>query len=178
MNRPMIAISAASVLALAAPLLAAADTAPNAAPSSVAHPAPHGDGPEGEPANTPPTDDPAIVSAGERAFTLRCAGCHGAIGSQTPTLAPKLAGIVGRAAGTAEGRYSTAMTASGITWSRERINAFLAAPTVIVPGTRMAVGLAPPAQRTAVIAYLAATAPPSPAPAPSPVAAPKAPSAP
>lgn len=99
-----------------------------------------------------------------------CASCHSVEPGQARGAGPNLHGIVGRTAGTAEGFvYSKAMQESGLVWSPETLDRFLAAPTEVVPGTRMVTRVTDPARRQAVIDYLATL---SPAPAGAAHAAP------
>jgi cytochrome c len=86
----------------------------------------------------------------------RCAGCHSARPGET-RLGPSLFGVTGRNAGSAPGfPYSAAMKSSGLAWKGGTLDAFLAAPAHIVPGTTMAfAGITDKAERAAVIAYLA-----------------------
>ncbi|HWL68164.1 MAG TPA: c-type cytochrome [Geminicoccus sp.] len=91
---------------------------------------------------------------GERLFRTRCGTCHSVEPGQN-RVGPSLAGVLGRTAGTLEGaRYSPALRESGIVWSSETIDAYLANPRQLVPGTTMTIGLRAPAERAAVIAYL------------------------
>ena len=47
------------------------------------------------------------------------------------------------------------MANSGITWTEDRLDAFLSAPQAVVPGTKMTfMGLRSPDRRAALIAYL------------------------
>jgi len=93
--------------------------------------------------------------AGGATFRARCAICHAIVGQQTK-VGPSLAGIVGRPAGKAPGaRYSAALGRADFRWTPARLDAFLADPAAVVPGTAMAVRLADPAQRADVVAYLA-----------------------
>lgn len=88
---------------------------------------------------------------GATVFRQRCQSCH------TPkpsTLGPSLVGVVGRKAASTEFKYSTALKASGLTWSKPNLDKFLSGPTKMVPGTRMVIALPDPAQRAAVIDYL------------------------
>ncbi len=66
-------------------------------------------------------------------------------------------GLLGRKAGSASGyRYSEAMRASGIIWTRQTLDAFLASPTTYVPGNLMGyAGITDAQERTDLIAYLA-----------------------
>jgi cytochrome c len=104
---------------------------------------------------------PAVSSAqmqqaadGEQLFRTRCGTCHTLAPGQN-RVGPSLAGVIGRTAGTLEGaRYSPSLRQSGIVWSSETIDKYLANPRQLVPGTTMTVGLRAPEERAAVIAYL------------------------
>jgi len=92
---------------------------------------------------------------GKVLFTQRCGVCH-TLNSATPSiLAPHLAGVGGRKAGSVEGfRYSKALSGSSIVWSEATLEQFLSAPGKMVPGTRMAVSIPDAKQRTAIVRYL------------------------
>lgn len=76
---------------------------------------------------------------------------------QANSVGPKHCGVVGRkAASVADYDYSPAMKDSGITWTPENLDRFLAAPAKAVPGNFMPfAGIAKPQDRADVIAYLA-----------------------
>ena len=95
------------------------------------------------------------ASPGETAFQI-CRGCHAVDSGQTG-FGPNLAGVVGRKAGAEPGyAYSPALAKAGFAWTRERLDAFLAHPDAVVPGTKMALpGTLDPAQRKAIIDFLA-----------------------
>lgn len=99
------------------------------------------------------TGSPALAADGAKVFQLQCKTCHGA--KSTP-MGPSLAGVSGRKiASLADFKYSAGLTAkSGATWTDANLDAYLAAPTKFAPGTRMPTGLAAPADRAAVVAYL------------------------
>lgn len=99
---------------------------------------------------------PAAAQAvnGETLFRQRCQSCHGTAGKPTP-LAPDLAGVVGRKAGSTTFNHSPALKKSGVTWTRATLDTFLAAPMKMVPGTRMVISVPDAAQRKALVAYLA-----------------------
>ncbi|TCR62575.1 cytochrome c family protein [Bosea sp. BK604] len=84
----------------------------------------------------------------------RCSACHTV--TDQNRLGPHLSGVSGRVAGTAAGyRYSKAMAAYGKSWDDEALDGFLAAPSKIVPGTKMIAGaIANPQDRADLIAYL------------------------
>lgn len=96
----------------------------------------------------------AQEAGSERLFQQRCGACHSLQADQNG-IGPHLAGVIGRTAGSIEAaRYSDAMRDSSIVWDSGSLDAFLAAPREVVPGTRMTVGIPDPAQRAAIIAYL------------------------
>jgi cytochrome c len=81
--------------------------------------------------------DPA---RGERVFQ-RCFACHSVVAAEDTLPGPNLRGVVGRRAGTLPGfRFSPAMVeacARGLVWTRAALDAYLADPQVVVPGTTM-----------------------------------------
>jgi cytochrome c len=96
---------------------------------------------------------------GERLFRQRCTACHNIEPGQTK-MGPPLLGVIGRTAGTVEGaNYSQAMQSSGITWDRQSLDTFLAAPRQMIRGTRMTVSIPDGAQRAAIIHYLESQSP-------------------
>jgi len=129
------------------------------------------------------------VTHGRQVFK-KCQACH----SMEPgknLLGPSLAGIVGTKAGEVPNyTFSTAMKQSGITWTPEKLDAYLLDPQKVVPGNKMPFpGLKTDADRTDVIAFLAgsasagaaapaAAAPAAQAAAPAPAATPPAAQAP
>jgi cytochrome c len=96
--------------------------------------------------------DPA---AGKSIFS-RCAACHNATKGGPNMIGPNLFGVVGRNAGTKPGfSYSNAMKSSGITWTPDKLDAYLTHPAQVVPGNRMSfAGIADAKQRADLIAYL------------------------
>lgn len=93
---------------------------------------------------------------GADVFAEECGDCHSAVAGKDKK-GPSLSGVNGRAAGsvTSFAGYSDAMKASGITWTPEKIDAYLAAPKRVVPGGRMKYDGLPDAQRRAdVIAFV------------------------
>lgn len=90
----------------------------------------------------------------------KCAACHQVGDGAKNRVGPHLNGVLGRAAGTLDGfKYSKAMVdagASGLTWTPEAIDAYLASPREAVKGNKMAFpGLKDAADRADVTAYLA-----------------------
>lgn len=94
------------------------------------------------------------LSNGKRVFTT-CSYCHGPKG-EGAGVGPPIKGVVGRAAGSVpDFPYSDAMKGSGITWTSEKLAAFLSHPQQVVKGTRMIFpGVASPKDLADVIAYL------------------------
>lgn len=99
----------------------------------------------------PPSPDGATV------FRQRCQACHTVVAGKPSSLAPNLAGVVGRKAAALPFNYSAALKRSGLTWDRNSLDRYLAAPNRLVPGTRMTVTLSDNQQRAALIAYLSRT---------------------
>jgi cytochrome c len=106
-------------------------------------------------AATPATSASAAPDGGAL-FKQRCQGCHVVTPGQPPVVAPNLAGIVGRKAGAGAGyQYSDALKGANITWTKANLDKFLAGPQQMVPGTRMIVKVSDPAERAAIINFLA-----------------------
>lgn len=96
------------------------------------------------------------AAEGERLFRTRCGTCHTLEVGQNRA-GPNLAGLFGRAAGSVEGaRYSPAMKSSGITWTEQTLDTYLANPRIAVSGTTMTIAVPDATQRAAIIAYLKA----------------------
>jgi cytochrome c len=76
------------------------------------------------------------------AFSM-CALCHVTTQGQKSTIGPNLFGVPDRSSGELAGyAYSSAMKSVGLKWTPENLAAFITAPQMIVPGTKMAfVGL-------------------------------------
>jgi len=95
------------------------------------------------------------AAAGEKVYQARCAMCHTKTAVGGP-MAPSLVGIVGaKAASRGWDKYSPALKASGKVWNPASLDEFLAAPAKVVPGTRMVIPVPNPADRKALIAYMA-----------------------
>lgn len=101
------------------------------------------------------TKETAAESAGKTAFAV-CVVCHSVDAGAPASIGPNLYGVVGRAAGSAEGfGFSEALKSSGISWTEAELDAFIADPTGKVPGTTMATGaVSDNARRKAIINYL------------------------
>jgi cytochrome c len=94
------------------------------------------------------------AAAGGVTFKQRCQACHTVTSGQPATIAPNLAGVAGRKAGSTAFNYSAALKSSGLTWNKATLDTFLAGPGKLVPGTRMLVAIPDPKQRADVVAYL------------------------
>ena len=97
------------------------------------------------------------ATRGEARFA-ECAACHSVEPSANGAnnVGPSLAGIFDRKAGAlTDFRYSAAMRKSGITWTPQELEAFIADPQKRVPANRMPyAGLPDAAARADLIAYL------------------------
>ena len=91
---------------------------------------------------------------GEQRF-VDCAACH-APQPGVANVGPSLQGVFGRKAATlADFRYSPALKRSGITWTPETLDTFLADPQKAVPNNRMPyAGMPSAADRADLIAFL------------------------
>jgi cytochrome c len=95
------------------------------------------------------------AAKGETLFKQRCSACHSIATPPPPGPAPNLRGVVGRKAGAANFKYSKALPASGLTWTAQNLDKFLAAPATVIPGTFMVIAVPKPDERRDLIAYLA-----------------------
>ena len=95
--------------------------------------------------------DPA---RGEKRFE-ECATCH-TLERGVNNVGPSLFGLIGRKAGEiADFRYSPALKKSGLTWTPQVLDTFIADPQKEVPGNRMPfAGMPDAADRADLIAYL------------------------
>ena len=98
---------------------------------------------------------PAAPS-GSELFNRRCASCHNHERGEPDKLGPNLACVKGRSAGARPGfAYSEAVRKSGIRWSNDNLDAFLAKPRAFLPGNRMMfAGLTDPIERRKIITVL------------------------
>lgn len=101
-----------------------------------------------------PAAAPQQPSAGAALYKQRCQTCHTVAPGVASALGPNLAGVVGRKAASTSFRYSPALQAAKLTWTRENLDRFLTAPTKLVPGTRMIISVADARQRADLIKYL------------------------
>jgi cytochrome c len=87
----------------------------------------------------------------------RCAICHTVQKGGPNGLGPNLFGVAGRkAASLPNFMYSSALKNSGITWTADKLKAWVSGPARLVPGTKMAfAGITNAKQADDVVAYLA-----------------------
>ena len=87
---------------------------------------------------------------------LQCAACHAVTAEAPPKVGPNLVGIAGAPAAARPGyAYSPAFQAAKITWTDERLSAFIEKPGHVVPGNKMVFGgVADAARRADIVAYL------------------------
>jgi cytochrome c len=95
------------------------------------------------------------AAAGEKDFVV-CRACHQIGPGAKIAVGPVLNGVVGRKAGTYPGyTYSDANRDSGLVWTPEELDKYLASPQTVVPHTKMIFpGLKDETKRKNVIAYL------------------------
>ena len=100
---------------------------------------------------------PAAAAPSQRpaAYSL-CVTCHVTTQGQKSTIGPNLFGVSDRSSGELAGyAYSSAMKGVGLKWTPENLAAFITAPQMIVPGTKVAFGgLKDPKKVNEVIEYL------------------------
>ena len=100
----------------------------------------------------PPT---AKATDGATLFKQQCGTCHTTNLTDPVRQGPPLSGIVGRPAGKVEGfHYSAAFAKTDFAWDDSKLDAWLANPQELVPGTNMAYRQSKPETRAAIIAYL------------------------
>lgn len=94
------------------------------------------------------------AARGEKHFA-ECVACH-KIEPGANAVGPSLHNVFGRKAGElGDYRYSPALKRSGITWTPETLDTFLADPQKVVPANRMPyAGMPDAAERADLIAYL------------------------
>jgi cytochrome c len=95
------------------------------------------------------------AARGADVFKENCAACHSPERGQN-LVGPSLYSVVGRSAATETGfAYSSAMKASGVVWTPDKLMAYLKAPRRFIPGVKMMFpGLDDASDRENVIAFL------------------------
>lgn len=102
-----------------------------------------------------PSPARAQSEIGQTLFKTQCGACHSNVPGKN-RLAPTVAGVSGRKAGSVAGyTYSAAMKNSKLRWDKTNLDRFLANQRQTVPGTKMMyAGQKDPAKRSALVAYL------------------------
>ena len=148
-----------SLLIIAASLLAVgcskqAQPAPVAPAAATATEAPVATAAQTVTARAPAPPAATAAINGEHAFAM-CTACHSRDAGAPQRMGPNLHDVLGRKAGSNPGfDYSAELRASNITWDAKQLDAYLAAPRKLVPGTRMVIAVPDIARRQALIEYL------------------------
>jgi cytochrome c len=100
--------------------------------------------------------DSCDIELGKKQYN-KCAACH-SLEAGVQMMGPSLHGLVGRQIGSVEGfLYSATLEQDQGEWTTDSLSKFLENPMADKPGTTMPFGgLKKPAQRDAVICYIAA----------------------
>jgi cytochrome c len=90
-----------------------------------------------------------------------CLSCHAIAPDEPVLVGPTLWGVVGRPVASVAGfEYSDALRAKGGTWTRERLDRWIAGPAAVTPGTKMTLaGVRSAADRKVVLDFLETLAP-------------------
>lgn len=103
-------------------------------------------------------DAPAGNADKGKTIFNRCKVCHTFEAGAKGRIGPNLWGVVGRKAGSTDYNYSGAMKKAGeggLTWTPDKLDAYLTDPKALVPGNKMTFAGLPSAQdRADVVAYL------------------------
>jgi len=85
------------------------------------------------------SDDDDDLDVPEEAYV--CLSCHAFRPGEPELEGPPLWGVVGRTVASEEGyQYSDALRQKGGTWTRERLDRWIAGPATVTPGTKMTLG--------------------------------------
>ena len=98
----------------------------------------------------------ADVDAGADSFDANCAECHSLAKPIKHKKGPSLVGVFGRSAGSIAGfEFSDGMKTSGMTWTQEKLDAYIANPKAVVADGKMKFkGLANAKERADLIEFL------------------------
>jgi len=98
----------------------------------------------------------ADVDAGADSFDANCAECHSLKAGKNKK-GPSLAAITGRKAASVSGfTYSDGLAASGLTWTNDKLDAYITNPKTQVPAGKMKFkGLPDAKERADLIEFLA-----------------------
>jgi cytochrome c len=95
------------------------------------------------------------AAAGRAVFEKRCTGCH-ALDHEKE--GPRLAGVIGRKAGTISTFvYSDAVKKSTVVWTEGLLDKWLMDPETVIPDNDMSFRLNNAVERAAIIAFLKET---------------------
>ena len=97
----------------------------------------------------------ADAKHGQQLFVV-CQACHNVQKGGGNSIGPNLFGVAGRKAASLPGfSYSAALTGAKITWTNDKLKAWVTNPQKLVPGTRMTfAGFSDPAKADDIVAYL------------------------
>ena len=100
-------------------------------------------------------DTKADAVAGRVVFEKRCTGCHALDRDKE---GPRLAGVVGRKAGSVPSfHYSDAVKKAAVVWNEAALDKWLTDPDKMIPDSDMAFHLDKPDERAAIIVFLKET---------------------
>jgi aldose sugar dehydrogenase len=100
---------------------------------------------------------PAVAHNAPALFATLCSGCHTAVEGAAHGIGPNLWGVAGAPVASREayGQYSGALFRLGGQWDSERLDAFLAQPQRVAPGTTMQFpGVPDPGERRQLVEFL------------------------
>ncbi len=99
----------------------------------------------------------AAMDGGAKLYKKHCKVCHTLGKGEAARQGPNLWGVLNRPAGSVDGfKYSKAMKAADITWTREHLDAWLADPKALIPGSVMLYKQKDPEIRQKIIEFVAA----------------------
>jgi cytochrome c len=154
---PSVAKTEPAAPAAQAPPPAAPAPAPTAEKAPVPVTAPIAPGPSQSKQPVPAAQTAQSNEDLELAFNGHCRECH-SFAKDDNRLGPSLYGVVGRKAGTvANFAYSDSIKGSGITWDEATLDKWITNPNALIPGNNMGTifgGVADPAERAKIIAFL------------------------
>ncbi len=109
---------------------------------------------QAQPAPADAAPEPPSLERGAELWG-KCRACHTLEPHGRNIVGPRLHGLFGRQAGSQpDYRYSEAMKTSGLIWTEQTLDAYLAATQDFLPGTKMYGGLAIAQDRADLIAWL------------------------
>jgi cytochrome c len=101
-------------------------------------------------------DTSADATRGADVFDGSCAECHSVSSTIKNKKGPSLYGVVGRPAGQVpDFDYSDGLKSSGLSWTPEKISAYIEHPKAVIPTGKMKFdGLSDPKERADLIDFL------------------------